>query len=101
MDKPGSICPVGTVRMVPGCHARLSGEAELWTAAVYRANPGLGCGLVNDDAVYLASLIAAINSIVGGIGLTAADCQNRERGQRCPPGRYHRRRGSVRAAPVV
>jgi len=30
--------------MVPGCHARLSGEAELWTAAVYRANPGLGCG---------------------------------------------------------
>jgi hypothetical protein len=61
--------------MVPGCHARLSGEAELWSAAVYRANPGLGCGLVSDDAVYLASLIAAINSIVGGIGLAAADCQ--------------------------
>ena len=75
MDKPGSICPVGTVRMVPGCHARLSDEAELWMAAVYRANPGLGCGLVNDDAVYLASLIAAINSIVGGIGLAAVDCQ--------------------------
>jgi hypothetical protein len=40
------------------------------------------------------SLIAAINSIVGGIGLAAADCQGRELGgQRCPP-RYHRRPGS-------
>ena len=66
------------------------------------AQPGLAAGLASDDAVHRASLIAAINSVVGGIGLAAADCPGSGAWRPAlPPGRYHRRRGSVRALPAV
>jgi hypothetical protein len=41
MDKPARFA-VCRLRRVPGCYARVTDEAQLRAAAVYRANPRLG-----------------------------------------------------------
>jgi hypothetical protein len=48
-----------------------------------------------------ASVIAAVNSIVGGVGAALLAEGRSPGGQRCAAGRHRHRRGPVRAAPGV
>jgi hypothetical protein len=98
----GSVCPGGLLAWVglPCATHRRGGAVG---GRRLSGNPALGCGLGEQRCCSPgANLIAAINSIVGDIGLAAADCPNRDPGgQRCSPGRYHRPHGCVRAASAV